>query len=156
MKTAGTLIAIALICVAAFGALSAREWRDNNRIATEIRANADISIARIEADADIEESRQATQRTALWTQVAPVIVLLIIVGVGGWIVLWWRGRAHVVRVEAGHYLPIPPGPAIPIEVAHAAIERQAQPVLIDGQWALVRDNAIVARVRALPAPKEAA
>jgi hypothetical protein len=147
MKTAGTVIAIALIVVAAFGVLSGREWMDNSRTQTEIRANADISIARIEAEADIEESRQATQRTALWTQAAPIGLLILVIGVGAWIVLWWRGRLYLAQIETAAGLRPDRQIVAPPEVRRLASERQAQPVLVDGQWALVRDNAIVAWVR---------
>ena len=147
MKTAGTVIAIALIVAAAFGVLSGREWQDSRRTETEIRANADISIARIAAEADIEESRQATQRTALWTQVAPIVALLLMVGVGAWIVLWWRGRLYLAQIEAAAGLRPDRQIAAPPEVRRLASERRASAVLVDGHWALVRDNAIVAWVR---------
>lgn len=147
MKTAGTVIAIAVICAAVFGVLASREYAASQRTATEIRANADISIARIEADADIEESRQATQRTALWTQVAPIVALIVVVGVGAWIVLWWRGRLYLAQVEAPRR---PAQLAPPPEVVQLADARQGRPVLIDGVWHVERGGQLIARLRELP------
>ena len=161
MKTATAIAAIALVCVAAFGVLSGREWQASHQTEAEMRANADLRIADIQAQAQmhaadqaaassIEESRQATQRTAMWTQVAPIVALIVVVGVGAWIVLWWRGRAHLVRVErgGGDYLPLPPAP--PREVVVLAQARGGTPLLVAGVWHIERDGQLIARLRELP------
>ncbi len=158
MKTAGTVVAIAVICAAVFGVLASREYADSRRTETEIRANADLRIADIQAQAQmhatnqaaaasIEESRQATQRTAMWTQVAPIVVLIVVVGVGAWIVLWWRGRLYLAQVEAARR---PAQLAPPPEVVQLADARQGRPVLIGDVWHVERDGQLIARLRELP------
>jgi len=158
MKTAGTVIAIAVICVAVFGVLASRDYADSRRTEVEIRADADLRIADIQAQAQMhaadqaavasmEESRQATQRTALWTQVAPIVALIIVVGVGAWIVLWWRGRLYLAQVEA----PRPPAQLVPPpEVVQLADARGGRPVLVGSVWHVERNGQLIARLRELP------
>jgi hypothetical protein len=158
MKSVATIIAGAVVVVALLGMFAGAGYNDGatsraqlaaeaDRYAADAAARAAMHAADRQAEASIEESRQATQRTGMWTQVAPVVVLLLVVGVAGWIVLWWRGRLYLAQVEQAAGVRPAPRLAPPVEVARIARQRQGDAVLVDGQWAIVQDNAIVAWIR---------
>lgn len=159
MKSVATIIVVAgLVGVALLGMFAggthndgatsrAQLAADADRYAADAAARAAMHTADRQAEAAIEESRQATQRTNMWAQVAPIVVLLVVVGVGGWIVLWWRGRLYLAQVEQAAGGRADPRLAPPVEVARIASQRHGQPVLVEGEWAVVRDNAIVAWVK---------
>lgn len=66
----------------------------------QIRANADIQIAQTQAAAQV-------QTTATWAGVLPVLALIIVLGVLAGIVLYFRGKAHLMQLQAGPPLLLP-------------------------------------------------
>ena len=144
--------------------LAALDWSAQATTRADIAAQADIAVASQQAQAQMHAAdRQAeaamhaadaaTQRTAIVAGVLPVALLIIIGGGVLLMVVWYRGRAHVLRTQAmltGGQPALLPQP--PPQVLALAQERGARPALVDGQWHLLVDGQVVARVRQLPGP----
>lgn len=86
----------------------------------EARADAQIGVAQANSQTQIVREQEKTTRETMWLNTLPWLLLIVVLGggvVGGvWLVLWFRGRAHLVMVEAqaATMLPGPlPLPALP-------------------------------------------
>ena len=66
----------------------------------QIRANAAIQIAQTQAATQV-------QTTATWAGVLPVLAVIIVFGVLAGIVLYFRGKAHLMQLQATSPLPLP-------------------------------------------------
>lgn len=160
MKTIGTLVAVAIVALALSGLVGGVNWSEQATTRADIAAQADIAVASRQAEAQmhaadrqaeaaIVAAREETHRAALWAGMLPLA--LIIVGATGslWLILHYQAR---IRMHAPP--PSPPMLEPPPAVRRLAASRGAQPALVDGQWHLMIDGQIVARVRQLQAPRE--
>lgn len=66
----------------------------------QIRANAAVQIAQTQAAAQV-------QTTATWAGVLPILALIIVLGVLACIVLYFRGKAHLMRLQVSPPLLLP-------------------------------------------------
>ena len=133
--------------------LAALDWSAQATTRADIAAQAQMHAADRQAEAAMHAADAATQRTAIVAGVLPVALLIIIGGGVLLMVVWYRGRAHVLRTQAmltGGQPALLPQP--PPQVLALAQERGARPALVDGQWHLMMDGQVVARVRQLPGP----
>ena len=64
----------------------------------QIRANAAVQIAQTQAATQV-------QTTATWAGVLPVLAVIIVFGVLAGIVLYFRGKAHLMQLQAASFLP---------------------------------------------------
>ena len=85
--------------------------------AAEAQARADAQTAMAQANAQVRvvEAQEETQRETAWLSILPWLALITILCGGavgaGWLVLWYRGRAHLVTVQAqARALTMLPGP----------------------------------------------
>ena len=145
--------------------LAAIDWSSQATTRADIAAQAEVSVAELQAQAAMHTADAqaqaamhaadaATQRTAIVAGVLPVVLLLVISGGVLLMAVWYRGRAHVLRTQAmlldgGRPVALPQPPP---QVLALAQERGARPALVDGQWHLLVDGQVVARVRQLPGP----
>ena len=86
----------------------------------EARADAQIGVAQANSQTQIVREQEKTTRETMWLNTLPWLLGIVVLGggiVGGaWLVLWFRGRAHLVMVQAqaATMLPAPqPLPALP-------------------------------------------
>ena len=136
----------------------------------EARINADAQrdVARINADASVTRTQisetAATERNRAVVDVLPTGLLLIGIIGAAWLVLWYRGRAHLVRVQTLAQLTTQAGYPPPAQIAGAmpprAVWLEAQrrglvPVEQNGAWLLV-DTDGVPRSRMLPTSTDSA
>ena len=128
--------------------------------AAEAQARADAQTAMAQANAQVRvvEAQEETQRETAWLSILPWLALITILcggaAVSAWLVLWFRGKAHLVTVQAqaqtAMMLPPPPQwPALPAQpspvvallpgpVARAAERTGLTPKpAADGIWLLV-------------------
>ena len=124
--------------------------------AAEAKAQASIGVAQANSQTAIVREQEKTTRETAWLQVLPFL-LLIVVGAGAvYIVLYYRGKAHLIQVQAATMLP-PPQQWLalpPPRVQRAALEYNAVPVPdsdIPGAWLLLLGDG--QRMRMLPPPK---
>jgi hypothetical protein len=122
----------------------------------QARADAQIGVAKAEADAKIVREQETTERETAWLSTLPWLLLIVVLGgglvAGGLLVLWFRGRGYLVQVQAqaATMLPAPsPQPALPQPremradralpgpVAKRARETGTQAVPSGGAWLLV-------------------
>jgi hypothetical protein len=124
-------------------------------------ADADKHRADKEAEADKEAASQATARAKVWSEKLPELAVILSLAVLGGIVLVYRGKVSLVRVQREPLLlqqyPAPsplPLSKPPVQVTIEAQRVGALPVPGDapGVWLLVRDGVIVGRA----APKQLA
>lgn len=87
------------------------------------------------------------ERGYLTALAAVAVALIIVVGVGAWIVLWWRGRLYLAQVDQPR---LPAQLAPPPEVVQIADARGGRPVLVGGVWHVERGGQLIARLRELP------
>lgn len=117
---------------------------------TEIRAQAHIEAARLEADAAKHAANQATIRTSLVVAILPWLALIVMGGIVAAIVVWWQGRiAHTQTLLAGQPLQPPRSPRLADlkRMAH----RQGYQIEIENQVAYLVDcNGRQIGQRALP------
>jgi hypothetical protein len=138
--------------------------------AAEARINADAQrdVARINADASVTRTQisetAATERNQAVVDVLPTGLLLIGIIGAAWLVLWYRGRAHLVRVQTLAQLTTqasyPPAARLAGAMPPRAVWVEAQrrglaPVEESGVWLLV-DTDGVPRLRMLAAPANSA
>ena len=94
--------------------------------AAEAQARADAQTAMAQANAQVRvvEAQEETQRETAWLSILPWLALITILcggaAVSAWLVLWFRGKAHLVTVQAqaqtAMMLPPPPQwPALPAQ-----------------------------------------
>lgn len=119
-------------------------------------ANAEARIALANSNAQIQTVREQeeTKRETAWLAVLPWLALILVGGgvLAGavWLVLWFRGKAHLVRVKAetaAMMLPPPPSSPraaalperylLPGPVAARAQETGTKPVRQGSVWLLV-------------------
>ena len=102
------------------------------------------------------EAQERTERAQAWYNVLPWLLAIVGAVACALLVLWFRGRAHLVTVQAqaqaAMMLPAPPQwPALPPPVQRAAQQYDAE-VMADpttpGAWLLVMADG--RRVRMLP------
>ena len=90
--------------------------------AAQTEAQARIGVAQAQADATKYASAQAadaakytahesTIQTGMWLGVLPVILVIIAVACATCLVLWYRGKAHLMRVTGEVALLLPPSVA---------------------------------------------
>lgn len=147
MKSALSLALAGLIMF--FVVMAASSYDDPFGITTRVRIQEDGAIQRtaIRAEADKFEALQGTAQAGIWAGTVPLVVGIIVAGLLVAIILHYRGRAHIISLQQSvGTLPAPSQPKPPAMVVLEAQRRNALPVPIDGQWALVRDNQIVAWV----------
>jgi hypothetical protein len=151
-----------LFCILTLLLASCRDYSAEARI----QADGAARVAQIEADASVARTRLAEDGATV-RHLATVDVLpaaLIIIGLVGaaWLVLWFRGRAHLVRVQTLAQLTVQASYPPPAEIAAAippravwleAQRRRLLPVQEDGVW-LLCDADGVPRLRMLPAPQD--
>lgn len=89
-------------------------------LAAQAQASASVGIAQANSQTAIVREQEKTTRETAWLGILPWLLLIVVLGggvVGGaWLVLWYRGRAHLVMVQAqaATMLPGPsPQPALP-------------------------------------------
>lgn len=123
--------------------------------ALEAQARADGLSAQANANALIQTTRaqEETKQHAATMAVLPVALLILLVVGGGvagaLLVLWYRGKAHliVVQAQAATMLPALPSPPrmlssraqLPGPVAARAWETGTTAVQVGGAWLLVDD-----------------
>ncbi len=88
--------------------------------AAEAKAAAAVGVAQANSQTAIVREQEKTTRETAWLDTLPLLLGIVVLGggiVGGvWLVLWFRGRAHLVMVQAqaATMLPGPqPLPALP-------------------------------------------
>jgi hypothetical protein len=152
-----------LFCILALSLLAGcRDYSAEARI----QADGAARVAQIEADASVTRTQLAEDGASLRNSatLATMPVLLAIVGGIGalWLVIWYRGRAHLVRVQTLAQLTTQASCPPPAQIAAAmppqavwieAQRRRLLPVQEDGAWLLI-DADGVPRLRMLPAPQE--
>jgi len=123
-------------------------------------------VARINADASVTRTQisetAATERNQAIVDVLPTGLLLIGIIGTAWLVLWYRGRAHLVRVQTLAQLTMQAGYPPPAQIAGAmpprAVWSETQrrgliPMEQNGVWLLI-DTDGVPRSRMLPKPED--
>jgi hypothetical protein len=138
----------------------------------QLEAEAKVKTAQAQADADKHkadqaaeatkhQADQATERAGIWANKLPELAVILSLAVLGGIVLVYRGKVSLVRVQREPLLlqqyPVPsplPLSKPPLQVTVEAQKLNALPVPGDGPgvWLLVRDGTIVGRA----APKQLA
>lgn len=117
-------------------------------------ADARIEEAKYESQTKIAEAQQATERQRL--MLLP-LSLLIVAGAGAaYMVLYYRGKAHLIQVQAATMLPAPPSfqqlPPPKVQRAALAYDAVAVPDTdTPGAWLLLLTDG--QRLRMLPPPK---
>ena len=121
------------------------------------QANAQMSVAASQADAakytaaqqaeaQKLESKEATARTGIWAGILPATLTIAVVAILLGIVLWFRGKAHLVKVtgEVAHLsLPSPqPPPWLLSPPPQVTVEAQRMGATVHpgagaGEWLLV-------------------
>lgn len=102
------------------------------------------------------EAQERTERTTAWYGVLPWLAAIVGVVACALLVLWYRGRAHLVTVQAQAATMLPAPPQWPALQLPAPVQRAAQQydaeVMADpttpGAWLLVMADG--RRVRMLP------
>jgi outer membrane murein-binding lipoprotein Lpp len=126
----------------------------------QARADAQIGMAQANSQVAIVREQEQTERETAWLSILPWLLLIVVLGggvVGGaWLVLWYRGKAHLVQVQASLMLPAPqPQRALPVQVERVAlpgpVERRAKatgtkPVQQGAYWLLVDHGGDVVEV----------
>jgi len=127
-------------------------------------SDARIEQARYESNTRIAQAEEATKQAqeqtkqaALWASMSPLLAL-IVAGAGAvYLVLYFRGKAHIIQVQAqaSTMLPPPPSrPALPEPVRRACLEYDATATpdpSHPGAWIVVAANGY--KVRMLPPPR---
>ena len=90
----------------------------------QARADAQVGMAQANAQVRVVEAQEETQRETAWLSILPWLALITILAGGvvgaGWLVLWYRGKSHLVMVQAQAQtamMPPPPRqwPALPAQ-----------------------------------------
>lgn len=130
---------------------------DAQTTTAQIEANANMAVAASQADAtkyaaaqEAEarklESKEATARAGIWAGMMPMTLTIVAVALLLGLVLWFRGRAHVIRVsgEVAHLsLPSPqPSPWLLSPPPQVTVEAQKMGATVHpgagaGEWLLV-------------------
>lgn len=119
----------------------------------QVRSDAAVAIANIEASAAIEqtaiEAEVAKSTARTWAQTLPIVALIAVGGVLTGMVLYFRWRTHLVRVSL---VTSPPLPYCDDQVAalRAYAARTDQVLERHGTTYLLVDRTTGKRVRALP------
>ena len=127
----------------------------------QARADAQIGMAQAQSQTAIVREQEKTERETAWLSILPWLLLIVVLGGGavgaGWLVIWFRGRSHLVAVQtqAAMMLPPPPSwPVLPAPVQRAADENDADAVpdpRMPGAWLLICGDG--RRIRMLPPPR---
>lgn len=125
-------------------------------VSAQARADASVGVANAQAQVSMVREQEKTERETAWLQVLPFLLLIAVAGAAGCLVIWYRGKAHLVMVTAQATMLTAPSslPQLPAPVRRAAIEMDAvaQPdVEVPGAWLLIASNG--QRVRMLPPVK---
>jgi hypothetical protein len=159
------LLVLLLLSLAVAGCTSTRVEEaqiaaDAQATTAQAEANAKIQVAATQADAtkytaaqqaeaSKYESSQATQRVGMWAGVAPTVLVILAVAALLGIVLWYRGKAHVIRVtgqvallsppsaQASPMLPLHPAPPLQVTVEAERMGAVVQPGAAAGEWLLL-------------------
>jgi hypothetical protein len=162
------LLVLLLLSLAVAGCTSTRveeaQIKANAETTTaQTEANAKIQVAATQADAtkytaaqqaeaNKYESSQATQRVGMWAGVAPTVLVILGVVVLAGIVLWYRGKAHVIRVTGqvallsppsvapSPMLPLRPAPPLQVTVEAQRMGATVQPGDAADEWLLLLGN----------------
>lgn len=108
----------------------------------QIRADAAVRIAQTNAAAQV-------QTTAAWAGVLPVLALIIVLGVLAGIVLYFRGKAYLVQLQASPPLLVPETTDYEEAISIYAALTNQRLVVHQGEYYLV-DQASGKTVRARP------
>lgn len=72
--------------------------------AAEAKAAAQVGVAQANSELGMVKEQEKTIRETAWLSILPWLALIVILCGGavgaGWLVLWYRGKAHLVMVEA--------------------------------------------------------
>ena len=148
MKTfAGIVVIVCIVMAILYGSSQI----DNPFGATtrvEIEQREETNRTRIEADAQRYEAEHGTIQAGIWAGMLPTGAVIIVIGSALLLVIWYRGKAHLIQVERG-YLPrmdTPPNCSFvppPTGVSLLAMHLGAQERLVNGQWALYKKDAML-------------
>jgi hypothetical protein len=126
-------------------------------LAAEAKASGAVGVAQAQSQTAIVREQEKTERETAWLQVLPILAL-IVAGAGAvYLVLYYRGKAHIIQVQAQAntmLLPPPSRPALPEPVRRACLEYDATATpdpSHPGAWIVVAANGY--KVRMLPPPR---
>ncbi len=159
------LLVLLLLSLAVAGCTSTRVEEaqiaaDAQTTTAQAEANARVQVAATQADAtkyqasqqaeaSKYESSQATERVGMWAGVAPTVLVILGVAVLAGIVLWYRGKAHVIRVtgqvallsppsaQTSPMLPLRPAPPLQVTVEAQRMGATVQPGDAADEWLLL-------------------
>jgi hypothetical protein len=131
---------------------------DARKVEAAEGSKAAIAVAQAEADARKFESKEATTRTGMTVAVAPTIAVILAVVILGSIVLWFRGKAHIIQVsqlqltaQPSHFSLAAPAPPkqIPVAVRKRAelLGAEVVPASEPDAWELRRDGEYLLTMR---------
>jgi hypothetical protein len=111
---------------------------------TQIRADADVRIAQLQAEAEKAAAVQETVRAGLWAGMVPMALGIVAAGVIVAILVWWQGRIWLERTKQAAHLTTPPalatrGPSLRQLQSLAA--QEGYELVIDGNTAYLIDSA---------------
>ena len=133
----------------------------------QAQADATRYASAQEAEATKYTAKEQTAQAGIYASIAPLIMGMLVVAVLAGIVLWYRGKAHLIRVTNEVLLLSPPLPApsrqlpsrpqpqvslptwIPEPVRVMAVERGADNAKqsADGEWLLYRHGHLLLTMR---------
>lgn len=142
--------------------LAAQAEAQGMALAAQARADAQTAMAASNAQIQTVVAQEETKRQTAWLSILPWLALIVILALGvvgaAWLVLWFRGRAHLVTVKTqAAVMMLPPPrqwPALPARVQRAADENDADAVpdpRMPGAWLLICADG--RRIRMLPPPR---
>ena len=91
----------------------------------------------LEADAAKYAATQGTMQAGIWAGTMPIVVALLMAGSVILLIVWYRGKAHLMMIQQQ---PSPYPPVAPYGVTLLAMHLAARERLINGQWALMRNG----------------
>ena len=93
-------------------------------------ADARIEQARYESNTKIAQAEEATKQAALWSATLPILAIIVAGAGAAYLILYYRGKAHIIQVQAqvSTMLPPPPSrPALPEPVRRAQASTMLPP-----------------------------
>lgn len=114
--------ALALQAQASAAAAEAQARADAQTAMAQANADAQVGMAQANAQVRVVEAQEETQRETAWLSILPWLALIIILCGGAaasaLLVLWFRGKSHLVMVQAQAAMMLPPPlqwPALPAQ-----------------------------------------
>lgn len=97
--------------------------------AAQARADAQVGMAQANSQVAIVREEEGTKRETAWLSILPWLLLIVILCGGAvgavWLVLWYRGRAHLVMAQAQMQTAM----MLPPPWQYPALTRQPSPVV---------------------------